>query len=254
MKPADEERAEAKAEETKREENNGEGEPAEGRKEEEELSEESKKKKEEEALVEKYEDSIFTRLFGYASDDKCLFLLGVFFAIANGGVFPAFSIFLSKMLAVLINFGNDPVKAREDANLYALIFFIIALAALVCQLLVELIFTYIGENITEKVRNETYHKILKMPIPWFDKEKNSSGSLSARLASDCKAVKGLVTTYINVTITSVVTLIAGVVIALIYEWRTSLVALGLLPLIVISGVIQMAFTDGFSDKTDKVYK
>ena len=51
--------------------------------------------------------------------------MGVLLAIANGGVFPAFSIFLSKMLAVLINFSTDPAKAREDTNLYALIFFII---------------------------------------------------------------------------------------------------------------------------------
>ena len=76
-----------------------------------------------------------------------------------------------------------------------------------------------------------------MPIPWFDKPKNSSGALSARLASDCKTVNGIVTTFIAVTIQSVTTLIAGVVIALIYEWRTSLVALGLLPLIVISGMV-----------------
>ena len=50
------------------------------------------------------------------------------------------------------------------------------------------------------------------------------------------------------------TLIAGVTIAFVYEWRTSLVALGLLPLMIIAGVVQMAFTEGFSDKTDKVYK
>ena len=102
-------------------------------------------------MVEKYEDSIFGRLFSYASEDKCLFFVGILLAIANGGVFPAFSIFLSKMLAVLINFGNDPVKAREDANLYALIFFIISIGSFVLNLLVQLIFSYIGEDITEKI-------------------------------------------------------------------------------------------------------
>ena len=143
------------------------------------------------------------------------------------------------MLAVLINFSTDPVKAREDTNLYALIFFIISIGSFVLNLFVELIFSYIGEGITEKIRNETFLKILKMPIPWFDKPKNSSGALSARLASDCKAVNGIVTTFISISIQSATTLIAGVVIALIYEWRTSLVALGLLPLIVISGMVQM---------------
>lgn len=93
-----------------------------------------------------------------------------------------------------------------------------------------------------------------MPIPWFEKPKNNSGSLSARLASDCKTVNGLITTYLSVIIQSVTTLLAGVIIAFIYEWRTSLVALGLLPLMIASGAVLISVTQGFSDKTDKVYK
>lgn len=30
--------------------------------------------------------------------------------------------------------------------------------------------------------------------------------------------------------------------------------MGLLPLMIIAGIIQMAFTEGFSDRTDKVFK
>ena len=157
--------------------------------------------------------------------------------MVNGLIFPAFSIFLSKMLAVLVEFSDDVDKARKDANLYALIFFLIAIGAFVLNLLQQAIFSVIGESVTEKVRNETYFKILKMPITWFDEPKNASGALSSRLATDCESVNGLITTLIAIVIQSVTTLIAGVVIALIYEWRTSLVALGLLPLMIIAGAI-----------------
>ena len=93
-----------------------------------------------------------------------------------------------------------------------------------------------------------------MPIPFFDKPKNASGSLSARLASDCASVNGLVTTFFAIAVQSITTLIAGVVIAFIFEWRTALVSVGLLPVLVFTGIIQMAFTQGFSDKNDKAYK
>jgi ATP-binding cassette subfamily B (MDR/TAP) protein 1 len=43
-------------------------------------------------------------------------------------------------------------------------------------------------------------------------------------------------------------------IALYFEWRTSLVAIALVPLMIVSGAIQMAFTTGFSAKTDVAYK
>lgn len=174
--------------------------------------------------------------------------------VANGLIFPLFSIFLSKMLAILIKFNDNPSEARTDANLYALIFFILAIAAFILNTIQHTIFTNVGESVTEKVRKETYLKILKMPVAWFDKPKNSSGSLSARLASDCHVINGLITTFLGLMIQILTTLIAGVVIAFVYEWRTSLVAFGLLPIMIISGVIQMAFTQGFSDKTDKAYK
>jgi ATP-binding cassette subfamily B (MDR/TAP) protein 1 len=93
-----------------------------------------------------------------------------------------------------------------------------------------------------------------MPVPWFDIPRNNSGSLSARLASDCLTVNGMVTTYIAVMIQNVSTLVAGIIIAFIFEWRTSLVALGLIPFMIIAGAVQMSFNAGFSDKTDSAYK
>jgi ATP-binding cassette, subfamily B (MDR/TAP), member 1 len=119
----------------------------------EELTEEEKKKKEEEELLKKYEDGIFGRLFSYASDKKCLFLLGFFVSVINGCIFPVFSIFLSKMLAVLVNFNSDSVQARTDANLYALLFLLIGIASFILNIFQQLIFSIIGEEVTRRVRN-----------------------------------------------------------------------------------------------------
>lgn len=158
------------------------------------------------------------------------------------------------MLAVLVNFQDNPGAARSDANRYSLYFLLFGIGAFILNVLQMTIFSYIGEELTQKVRNQTYQKILKMPIPWFDKPKHASGTLASRLAADCTAVNDLITTFVAVTIQSITTLIAGAAISFIYEWRTTLVALGLLPLMIISGIIQMAFTEGFSDKTDKIFK
>ena len=222
--------------------------------EEEELSEEGRKKKEQEELVEKYEGEIFGRLFAYCDHRKCLFFLGVVVAVLNGLIFPIFSIFLAKMIGVLLNFDSDIEKARNDSNLYALIYFIIGVGSLLTNIAQFGIMSLVGEEMTERIRNEVYFKILKMPVSWFNKSKNSSGALSARLAADCNSVNGLTTTYIAVSVQMLSTLLSGIGIAFYYEWRTSLVALGLLPLILIAGMVQMEFTNGFSDKTDKAYK
>ena len=111
-----------------------------------------------------------------------------------------------------------------------------------------------GEYITKKIRLEVYSKILKMPIPWFEVPHNSSGALSARLASDCVNVNTLTTSLIAVGLQSLSTLITGLIIAFVHEWRTSLVALGLIPLMIIAGALEMQFQAGFDEKSGDAYK
>ena len=95
-------------------------------------------------MVQRYEDSIFGRLFDYVTDKKLLFAIGFLVSVGNGMIFPIFSIFISKMLAALILFDDNPSQARTDVNLYALIFFLLAIASLLLNLFQQAIFTYIG--------------------------------------------------------------------------------------------------------------
>ncbi len=104
-------------------------------------------------MVKKYDDSIFSRLFSYSADRKGLFAVGIVACVCNGLIFPVFSIFLAKMLAILLNFEDNPVQARKDANLYALIYFIIGIGAFVFSVIQQSIFSTIGEETTQKIRN-----------------------------------------------------------------------------------------------------
>jgi ATP-binding cassette subfamily B (MDR/TAP) protein 1 len=89
-----------------------------------------------------------------------------------------------------------------------------------------------------------------MPIPWFDIPKNSGGSLTAKLASDSLMVNGLTATFVSILVQNGSTLIAGVTVALVFEWRTALIAIGLLPFMLLTGVLSMKRKAGFSDQTD----
>ena len=89
-----------------------------------------------------------------------------------------------------------------------------------------------------------------MPLYWFDDIRNNPGALTSRLSADCQKINGVTTTSIAIMLQNISTLVSGVVIAFVFEWRTALVAIGMLPLMIISGVIQMQFQTGFSDETD----
>ena len=54
-----------------------------------------------------------------------------------------------------------------------------------CNVFQQFCFGYLGKNITGQIREEAFIKMLKMPIPWFDKPKNNAGTLAGRLSADC---------------------------------------------------------------------
>ena len=98
-------------------------------------------------MLQKYDDSTFVRLFGYV-ERKGLFAIGIFAAMLNGTIFPIFSIFLAKMLAVLIEFDDNPTQARKDANLYALLYLLFGVAAFIFTFSQQTIFSMIGAQVT----------------------------------------------------------------------------------------------------------
>jgi ATP-binding cassette, subfamily B (MDR/TAP), member 1 len=81
----------------------------------------------------------------YSSEKKLTFFFGILAAVVNGLIFPVFTIFLSKMLNVLIKFSDDPVQARKDSNLYALIFLLLGVLAFIVNVIQAAFFSSIGE-------------------------------------------------------------------------------------------------------------
>jgi hypothetical protein len=59
----------------------------------------------------------------------------------------------------------------------------------------------------------------------------------------------MTTVYIYGLIQNLSTLLTGLTIAFVFEWRTALVSLGLLPFLIAAGAIRMAFRSGSASKT-----
>lgn len=175
-----------------------------------------------------------------------------------GGVYPVFSIFLSDIMNALFDLGSKTLSkrqsGRDSANAAALAFLILAGANFIFTFLRDILTYVVGDEITNNIRKQAYNKLLKMPISWFDKPDNNCGILSKRLGTDCQTINGMATTYIYIMIQSLATLITGIIIALIYEWRIALVALGFMPLVMLAGAIRSAFRNGLSKKEDEAHK
>lgn len=85
-----------------------------------------------------------------------------------------------------------------------------------------------------------YHSaILRNEVGWFDEEENSVDTLSMRLANDATFVRAAFSNRLSVFIQDSASVVAAVIVGMLLEWRLAFVALGTLPILIVSAVAQV---------------
>lgn len=95
------------------------------------------------------------------------------------------------------------------------------------------LFSYLGENVTLKVRQLLYESILEKNIGWFDFQENQSSVLTSAMAQESAIINGASSESLGPYVEGAFAVIGGLVIGFYFCWQESLVTLGCIPLIVI---------------------
>lgn len=74
-----------------------------------------------------------------------------------------------------------------------------------------------------------------MPLKWFDEPENNPGSLAVKLQSEALLVNNLTSSIVGIQISNTSALLTGMIIAFYFNWRITLVTLGLAPFMMIAG-------------------
>jgi len=69
----------------------------------------------------------------------------------------------------------------------------------------------------------------------------------------CRVIQGFTQRYIAYLILIILNILFSLIGAVAFEWRTGLTAVGLVPLIILSQAIQLAFIKGLTESKDKIY-
>jgi ABC-type multidrug transport system fused ATPase/permease subunit len=180
---------------------------------------------------------------------------GTFIAMCNGAVLPFIGIFIGKMLYVLQPAPGTPLsEVRSGSNLYCLGMFLLCIGAFAFSFLQMVSFGIIGENVTLVMRKALYSSILSKNIGWFDSKDNSPGQLSSTMATEAQLINGVISGGIAAALQAFFSVSCGIAIGFAYNWKVSLVCLGCIPFMVISGIMNVKFQQGLTSASDDAMK
>ncbi|KRH21126.1 hypothetical protein GLYMA_13G222000v4 [Glycine max] len=178
-------------------------------------------------------------------------LLGSIAAAIHGVILPIFGLLLS---SAINTFYKPPNELRKDSEFWSLLFVGLGVVTLVAIPVQNYLFGIAGGKLIERICSLTFNKVVHQEISWFDRPSNSSGAVSARLATGASTVRSLVGDTLALIVQNIATVSAGLVIAFTANWILAFVILAVSPLLLIQGYLQTKFVKGFSADAKVMYE
>ncbi|KAG0304859.1 Multidrug resistance protein 1 [Dissophora globulifera] len=212
------------------------------------------RQKKEAARKLKMQKAPIARTIRYLKPDLTYCLLGVFFAIIQGALFPGFSQIFSRAINTLTNYSVLGDRFISEANHWSLLFVIIAFVGFTGFCGGMTTFLFVGERMTRRMRYLSYKSILSQEMAFFDRPENSTGALASRLATDSQQMFDMVSQVILTIVSSIATISMGLGFAFAATWQMTLIILAAVPVIGLGQYLELASLTGFGEKTRKAYE
>ncbi|XP_077998882.1 ATP-dependent translocase ABCB1-like isoform X2 [Glandiceps talaboti] len=167
--------------------------------------------------------------------------IGIFWACIAGLVFPTWALLFSNIVKI---FTYPPEKMKQEAVFWSLMFLALGGVVGVANLFFSWMFGVSGERLTMRMRSQAFSSMLRQDIGWHDDPKHNTGALTTRLATDASNVKNATGVRIGMILQSMFSMIAALVIAFVYGWKLALGILLCVPLVALTGFMNVKAVHG----------
>ena len=177
-----------------------------------------------------------------------LILLG---SLGGGAAFATQAYLFSHLIVVFQYTGTQLVSAGD---FWSLMFFVLALCVGVCYALIGYCTNSLSVYVSTTYRQEYFESILNKPIPWFDSEENSSGTLTARLSNDPQQLQEILGPNMALPLVAVFNVTGCTIISFVFGWKLTLVTFfAALPVIFTASFMRIRYEKHFEAFNAKVF-
>ncbi|XP_059164342.1 ATP-dependent translocase ABCB1-like [Physella acuta] len=178
----------------------------------------------------------FIRMFKSNLKEWPFIIVGCFGAIVNGSIMPVYAVFFSQ---IITTFGKSGQDLLDEGLFWSMMFIALGGLSFVAHVLQNVSFGFSGERLTKRLRHRTFQNILRQDVEYFDNPKHSTGALTTRLATDASMVKNATGIRLATIVQSITSMGAGLGIAFAFGWKLALAVLAGVPILALSGMINM---------------
>ena len=168
--------------------------------------------------------------------------------LIGGGTYPAQAIIFSRLINVFTLEGSE---AKQQADFYALMFFVLALANLFGYFCIGWACNTIGQAITHRYRREMIERMVYFDQDFFDRPENSSGAVTSKLSSVPTALQELMSANLGLILNVVVNVVSSSALGIAYGWKLGLtIVFGGLSVLIVAGYVRIRLDQKLEASTE----
>lgn len=154
------------------------------------------------------------RLFTYLGQHKWKFILGMLFLMASAGIGLIFPVISGKMFSFFGETGKSAAVLEDELMDVAKLLLIILVVQGLFSFGRVYMFAQVTENILKGLRNDTFKRLVQMPMEFFSRSQVSE--LSSRIATDVNVISDAFTINIAEFIRQSIVGVGGLVLLIYY--------------------------------------
>lgn len=179
------------------------------------------------------------------------YLATIIGGVIGGGTYPAQAIIFSRLVRVFTLQGSE---AQDEANFWALMFFVLAIANLFAYFTIGLACNGIGQTLTHRYRREMIERIVSFDQDFFDRPENSSGSLTSKMSSAPTSLQELMSANLGLMFNILVNILGSSILGIAYGWKLGLtLVFGGLTIIVAAGYYRIRLDQKLEAATEEQF-